>query len=59
MNNNMAMPSRISIYEDGGQTWIGMVPPNEQLKMISDYPEIARAAGEVEEALRAIIVEAV
>ena len=59
MNLNMALPCRISIYEEGGQTWIGMVPPTEQLELISDDPAIAQAAGEVEAALKAIIDEAV
>ncbi|RAP59215.1 DUF302 domain-containing protein [Oleiagrimonas sp. MCCC 1A03011] len=58
MNLNMALPCRISIYEDAGQTWIGMVPPTEQLKLISDDPQIAKAAGGVEAALKAIIDEA-
>lgn len=59
MSLNMALPCRISIYEDAGQTWIGMVPPTEQLKLISEDPTIAQAAGEVEDALKAIIDEAV
>lgn len=36
-----------------------MVPSTEQLKMISDDPQIAKAAREVEEALRVIIDGAV
>lgn len=56
---NMALPCRISIYEDAGQTWIGMVPPTEQLQLISDDPQIKRAAGQVEDALKAIIDETV
>lgn len=51
----MAQPCRISIYEDGGQTWIGMVPLTEQLKLISDDPRIAHAAGEMETTLKAVI----
>lgn len=48
-----------SIYEDSAQSWIGMVPPTERLKLISDDPRIAQAATEVEVALKAIINEAV
>lgn len=55
MSLNMALPCRISIYEDQGKTWIGMVPPTEQLKLISDDPRIREAAGEVEQALRSVI----
>ena len=36
-----------------------MVPPTEQLMLISDDPRIAQAATEVEVALKAIIDEAV
>lgn len=56
---NMALPCRISIYEDGGRTLVGMIPPTEVLKLVSDDPRIAPAAREVEETMRRIIEAAV
>ena len=55
MSLNMALPCRISIYEDGGRTLIGMIPPSEQLALVSADPAIASAAVEVERVMRAII----
>lgn len=55
MSLNMALPCRISIYEDHGKTWIGMVPPTAQLSLISDDPRIAEAARAVEQTLKEII----
>lgn len=52
---NMALPCRISIYEDQGRTWIGMLPPTEQLQLISDDARIGQTAKEVDASLRAII----
>lgn len=59
MSLNMALPCRISIYEDHGKTWIGMVPPTAQLAMISDNPEVAEAAQTVESAMKAMIEAAI
>ncbi|MCW8806671.1 MAG: DUF302 domain-containing protein [Rhodanobacter sp.] len=55
MTLNMALPCRISIYEDHGKTYIGMVPPTVQLALISDDERIAEAAREVERTLQQII----
>lgn len=52
---NMALPCRISIYEDGGKTIVGMIPPTAVLKLVSDDPRIEPAAREVEEAMEKII----
>lgn len=52
---NMALPCRISIYEDGGKTIVGMIPPTAVLKLVSDDPRIEPAAREVEEAIEKII----
>ena len=55
---NMALPCRVSIYEQDGSTWIGMVPPTEQLSLISGDERIAEAARGVEAAMKAMINEA-
>jgi uncharacterized protein (DUF302 family) len=59
MAMNMALPCRISVYEDGGQTKIGMIQPTTLLKLISEAPELTAAAEEVERAVAAIIEESV
>ena len=55
MRLNMALPCRISIYQDGGKTIVGMIPPTAVLKLVSDDPRIAPAARQVEEAMEKII----
>ncbi|AND67713.1 hypothetical protein ATSB10_02590 [Dyella thiooxydans] len=55
---NMALPCRVSIYEQDGTTWIGMVPPTEQLSLISGDERIAEAARGVEAAMKEMIDEA-
>ncbi len=55
---NMALPCRVSIYEQDGSTWIGMVPPTEQLSLISGDERIAEAARGVEAAMKEMIDEA-
>ena len=55
MSLNLALPCRVSIYEEHGSTVIGMVPPTAQLALISTDERIAHAAGEVEHALKEII----
>ena len=52
---NMALPCRISIYQDAGKTIVGMIPPTAVLKLVSDDPRIEPAAREVEEAMEKII----
>lgn len=58
MSLNMALPCRISIYRDAGQTIIGMVPPTAMLGLVSDDPGIAQTAQVVEQKMQAIIDEA-
>jgi len=58
MSLNMALPCRISVYQDGGRTVIGMVPPTDMLGLVSHDPAIAATAVEVERTLRKIIDEA-
>lgn len=52
---NMALPCRISIYENGGKTIVGMIPPTEVLRLVSDDPRIEPAARQVEETMQKII----
>jgi len=56
---NMALPCRISIYEENGKTFIGMIPPSALLGLISSSSELKQAAGEVEKTSRQIIDDAV
>ncbi|MEJ2138835.1 MAG: DUF302 domain-containing protein [Gammaproteobacteria bacterium] len=55
---NMALPCRISVYEKDGQTCIGMLSPKQTLKLMSDSPQLAEVADEVEAVLVAAIDEA-
>jgi len=55
MRLNMALPCRISVYTEAGQTCIGMLSPAALLAGLSDDPALAAVAAEVEQALRAII----
>ena len=56
---NMMLPCRISVYEDGGRTAVGMVPPTALLGLVSQDARIQSAAREVETAMEKIIEEAV
>ena len=58
MGLNMALPCRISIYEEGGTTKIGMLRPTEILAALSPSPELAAVAREVEKTSIQIIDEA-
>lgn len=56
---NMMLPCRISVYEDGGRTAVGMVPPTTLLGLVSQDARIQSAAREVEATMEKIIEEAV
>lgn len=56
---NMMLPCRVSVWEQDGRTRIGMVPPTELLALVSDDPQIAVAAREVEAAMLRMIDAAV
>ena len=56
---NMALPCRISIYEEAGKTFIGMIPPSILLGLISPSAELRDLAQGVEDATRQIIDDAV
>jgi len=58
MNLNMALPCRISVYEQDGQTKIGLISPTSMLSLLSDSPGLADVAKEVEETIKQMIEEA-
>ena len=58
MSMNMALPCRVSVYEQDGTTRIGMISPKAMLGMLSDAPALAGVADQVEQSLRAMIDEA-
>jgi uncharacterized protein (DUF302 family) len=58
MSLNMALPCRISVYQQDGKTRIGTMRPTEILGLVSTDPKLAEIAGEVDETLEAIIDEA-
>lgn len=55
---NMALPCRISIYEEAGKTFIGMIPPSTLLGLISNTSELQELAQGVERTTRQIIDDA-
>jgi len=59
MRVNMALPCRISVYEDDGQTKIGMIRPTALLGLVSESGELSKAAEEVERTVTAIIEESI
>jgi len=58
MRVNMALPCRISVFEDHGVTKIGTILPREMLRMLSPDPELADVAAGVESSIKAIIDDA-
>lgn len=59
MAMNMALPCRISIYEEAGKTFIGMIPPSALLGLVSSTNELQELAQDVERTTRQIIDDAV
>lgn len=55
MSLNMALPCRVSVYEQDGRTVVGMIPPTALLALVSDNAAIASSAREVEAAMEAMI----
>lgn len=55
MSMNMALPCRISVYEQDGKTLIGMVRPSVLLSALSSAVELAAIAADVERDTIAII----
>lgn len=58
MGMNIALPCRISVYEDRGDTLIGMARPTALLAGLSESAELRTVADEVERALVRMIEQA-
>jgi uncharacterized protein (DUF302 family) len=58
MTLNMALPCRISVYEQDGATKIGMIRPTALLGVLSRDPKLAEVAETVETAIETMIDEA-
>ena len=58
MRLNTALPCRISVFTEQGQTKIGMIRPEEMLSMLSTEASLKQVASEVEEATIRMIDEA-
>lgn len=58
MSLNMALPCRISVYEDAGETRIGMIPPTDLLGLVVGQGDLQGVAADVEAAIRGMIDEA-
>ena len=55
MGMNIALPCRISVYQDGGKTLIGMVRPTVLLASLSQSENLEAIAEQVEKDTIAII----
>jgi RNA polymerase-binding protein DksA len=58
MRLNMALPCRVSVFDDEGVTKIGTILPTEILRGLSKDPELEEVADSVETTIRAIVDEA-
>ena len=58
MRLNMALPCRISVFTEKGQTKLGLIKPGEMLSGLSSNPELVEVAMEVEKATIAMVDQA-
>jgi uncharacterized protein (DUF302 family) len=58
MRLSMALPCRISVFTEKGQTKIGLIKPVPMLSALSQQPELVRIAQEVEAATIQMVDEA-
>lgn len=58
MGMNIALPCRISVYEEGGRTKIATALPTKLLGALSDSPALAEVALDVETKMKAMMHEA-
>ena len=58
MRLNMALPCRISVYTEAGQTMIGLIKPENMLSSLSDDAALQVVAKEVESQVIAMVDEA-
>jgi len=59
MRLNMALPCRISVFTEGGQTRIGLIKPAQMLAALSDEAALLEVADEVEAKTIQMVDEAV
>lgn len=59
MKMNMALPCRVSVYSEGGQTHVGMIEPSAVLGLLSTDDAMKDIGAEVEASTRRIIDDAV
>jgi uncharacterized protein (DUF302 family) len=57
MDLNMALPCRVSVYEQDGETRVGMVRPTKLLAALSSDERLLATAATVEEAIKRAIDE--
>lgn len=55
---NMALPCRISVYLDEGNTKIGLIEPVQILSALSDNPALVQVAREVQDKIIQMVEEA-
>jgi uncharacterized protein (DUF302 family) len=58
MGMNIALPCRISVYEEGGKTKIATALPTKFLAALSDSPVLAAVAEDVETKMKAMMHDA-
>jgi uncharacterized protein (DUF302 family) len=58
MGMNIALPCRISVYEEGGKTKIATALPTKLLTALSDSPALAAVAQDVETKMKAMMHDA-
>jgi uncharacterized protein (DUF302 family) len=58
MRLNMALPCRISVFTDNGQTKIGLIKPGAMLATLSTEAALTNVAQEVEEKVIRMVEEA-
>lgn len=55
---NMALPCRVSVWQEGGETRIGMIRPKAMLEMLTSLPALRVVAEEVERLMVEMVDEA-
>ena len=58
MEMNMALPCRVSVYQQDGSTCIGMISPSAMLGMLSKAPGLEEVADSVEASIKTMMDEA-
>jgi uncharacterized protein (DUF302 family) len=58
MEMNLALPCRVSVYQENGRTRIGMIRPTALLSFLSESPRLKTVAQQVESAMVRMIDEA-